>query len=63
LLYGRILSLREKIAQNRLRRVASTRLVLNAAKAIANGATMTEVKKRYFVDWSVDELHRVGESK
>jgi hypothetical protein len=38
-------------------------LVLNAAKAVANGATMTEVKKRYFVDWSVDELHRVGESK
>jgi cobaltochelatase CobS len=58
-----VTDLREKITGNRLRRIASTRLVLNTAKAIAAGSTMSEVKKRYFVDWSVDELNRVGEKK
>jgi midasin (ATPase involved in ribosome maturation) len=53
-------SLRESISRNRLRRVASTRLVVNASKAMKSGKTLSQVKDRYFQDWSVDEKAKVS---
>lgn len=52
--------LRRKIESNRLRRVASTRLVLNAAAAMKAGRTLDDVKARYFQDWSRDERAKAG---
>jgi cobaltochelatase CobS len=51
--------LREKIADNRLRRIASTRLVVNSAAAMKRGATLADVKRRFHQDWSRDELSKV----
>jgi cobaltochelatase CobS len=53
--------LREKITDNRLRRVASTRLVVNSAAAMKRGATLADVKRRFHQDWSRDELAKVAE--
>jgi len=55
-----VTGLRERIASNRLRRVASTRLVVNAVKAMMTGKSLDAVKKRYFQDWSADERAKVG---
>ena len=52
--------LRTKISDNRLRRIASTRLVVNAARAVKSGKNLSDVKRRYFQDWSRDELVKVG---
>jgi len=52
--------LRKKIESNRLRRVASTRLVINAAAAIKAGRTLDDVQARYFQDWSKDERAKAG---
>lgn len=51
--------LRDKIANNRLRRVASTRLVEQSVKAMASGKGLDDVKARYFQNWSKDELAKV----
>jgi len=53
--------LREKIADNRLRRIASTRLVVNGTAAMVAGKTLADVKRRYYLDWSRDELSKVAE--
>ena len=47
--------LRESIRQNRLRRVASTRLVVHGASALKAGKSLDDVKARYFQNWSDDE--------
>jgi len=52
--------LRRKIASNRLRRVASTRLVMNGVAAMKAGRTLEQVQGRYFQDWSRDERAKVG---
>jgi cobaltochelatase CobS len=52
--------LRSKIAECRLRRIASTRLVFNAMRAMATGRTLADVKRRYFQDWSRDEMAKIG---
>ena len=52
--------LRGRIAAYRLRRIASTRLVEQAAKAMKAGKTLEAVKARYFQDWSADEKAKVG---
>lgn len=52
--------LRSAISTNRLRRIASTRLVVNSVSALRAGRTMEQVKARYFQDWSVDEKAKVG---
>jgi hypothetical protein len=49
-------TLRTRIAEHRLRRVASTRLVVNGVAAMRTGKTLADVKTRYFQDWSADEL-------
>jgi cobaltochelatase CobS len=53
--------LRKKITRNRIRRVASTRLVVNAAAALKAGRDLDAIKARYFQDWSADEKAKVGE--
>jgi midasin (ATPase involved in ribosome maturation) len=59
-LLGWVSDLREKIRQNRLRRVASTRLVVHGAMALRQGTTLDDVKSRYFMSWSPDERAKVG---
>ncbi|MCE5280314.1 MAG: AAA family ATPase [Planctomycetaceae bacterium] len=53
--------LRDRIADNRLRRIASTRLVEQGVKALSAGRTLEDVKSRFFQDWSADEKSKVGE--
>jgi cobaltochelatase CobS len=60
-LFDWVRELRERIGQNRLRRVASTRLVEQAVKAMRAGRTLEQVKGRFFQDWSADEKCKVGE--
>jgi MoxR-like ATPase len=54
--------LRLAIAAYRLRRIASTRLVEQAAKAMKAGRTLADVKARYFQDWSKDEVAKAGQA-
>ena len=53
--------LRDGIAENRLRRIASTRLVEQSVKALKSGKTLDDVKARFFQDWTNDEKAKVGE--
>lgn len=55
-----ITGLRERITENRLRRVASTRLVVRAAAAMAKGKNLADVKRRFHKSWSRDELAKVA---
>lgn len=52
--------LRQKIATYRLRRVASTRLIVGSVQALKAGRTLEEVKGRYFRSWSADERAKVA---
>ena len=61
-LLGWVNGLRQRIADGRLRRVASTRLVEQASRALAAGKSLVDVKRRFFQDWSADELAKVGEA-
>ncbi len=54
-----ITRLRERISAARLRRIASTRLVISAVQMLACGASLADVKAAYFVDWSEDEKAKV----
>ena len=58
-LVGWVKSLRNSISRNRLRRVASTRLIVSSIKALRNGKTLETVKARFFQDWSTDEKAKV----
>lgn len=55
-------AIRQTIETNRLRRVASTRLVVAAAKSLANGGALSGVAGRFFRDWTPDELTKVDAS-
>ncbi|MBI5725042.1 MAG: AAA family ATPase [Planctomycetes bacterium] len=55
--------LRDGIDRNRLRRIASTRLIEQAVKALKSGKTLDDVKARYFQDWTNDEKAKVGEGE
>ena len=52
--------LRGRIADCRIRRIASTRLVVGAAMALKAGRTIDQVKARFFQDWTADERAKVG---
>lgn len=52
--------LREKIATHNIRRVASTRLVLDGSKRLLAGHTLADVKASYFMDWSDSERRLVN---
>lgn len=60
-LFDWVKDLRERIAQYRLRRVASTRLVVHGIRAMKSGCTLDDVKARFFKSWSSDEKSKVGE--
>jgi cobaltochelatase CobS len=51
---------RGRVEHHRLRRVVSTRLVVNAVKALARGRSLADVQRRFFVDWSADEVAKVA---
>jgi MoxR-like ATPase len=59
-LFDWVRELRERITANRLRRVASTRLVEQGVKALRAGRTLEDVKTRFFQDWTNDEKAKVG---
>lgn len=59
-LLGWVNDLRQAIKRNRLRRVASTRLVGNAVKALAAGRTLEVVKARFLQSWSKDEVAKLN---
>ena len=52
--------LREAIDTNRLCRVASPRLLVNATAALKAGRSLADVKTRHFQDWSKDERAKAG---
>ena len=52
-------NLRSAISRNRLRRIASTRLVTSAIAALKAGRTLEAVQARFFQDWSADEKAKV----
>ncbi len=51
---------REKIHAAGLRRIMSTRTIINAARAITAGETLAELKADYFTGWTEDEKRRVA---
>jgi cobaltochelatase CobS len=59
-LLGWIKDLREKITTHRIRRIASTRLVVGSIAGLKAGRDLTEIKARYFQDWSADEKAKVS---
>jgi cobaltochelatase CobS len=59
-LLGWVTDLRQSIRQNRIRRVASTRLIEGSVKAIRRGGSLEDVKRRYFQSWTADERAKVG---
>ena len=52
--------LRDKIKSNKLRRVASTRLVEAMVRARLNGTSLDGIKNRFFLGWSKDEREAVN---
>jgi cobaltochelatase CobS len=59
-LLGWIRDLRSAISRTKLRRIASTRLVVGSAAALRAGKTLDEVKARYFRSWTADEVAKVS---
>jgi MoxR-like ATPase len=55
-----VAELRESIRSARLRRIASTRLIIQASMALNVGRSMHQVKDRYFQSWSADEVAKIG---
>lgn len=53
-------SVRGNIADKGLRRIMSTRSIENAAKLIAAGELLDDVKATYFASWSTDERAKVN---
>ena len=52
-------TLRARIDESRVRRIASTRLVVSAARALTKGRSLADVQSRYFLGWSTDERAKV----
>jgi cobaltochelatase CobS len=51
--------IRERIAKNAMRRVMSTRFLLDAARDMAAGASFDEIKETFFLGWKDDERSKV----
>lgn len=51
---------RESIADQKLRRIMSTRTIVNAAKLLAVGRGMESIRLAFFAGWSADERAKVG---
>ena len=52
--------MRAKVAENRLRRVISTRRLISMTRQIAAGIPMTKVLEYFFRGWTKDEKSKVG---
>lgn len=50
---------RKRISEARLRRVMSTRFLLDATKLLKAGETVEEIKATFFEGWSSDEIKKV----
>ena len=50
---------RKQISEHGLRKIMSTRTMINAGKARAVGISDKEFKASYFADWKVDELSKI----
>jgi cobaltochelatase CobS len=51
---------RERIERNALRRIMSTRNIIDAAKCLREGESMDDVKGTFYEGWSQDELKAVA---
>lgn len=58
-LTGFVKSVRSAIAKSRLRRVCSTRFVVNASKWLADGNSFDFVRRKFFLGWSDTERKAV----
>jgi cobaltochelatase CobS len=52
-------AIRKRISEARLRRVMSTRFLLDATKLLKAGETVEEIKATFFEGWSSDEIKKV----
>ena len=52
-------AIRKRISEARLRRVMSTRFLLDATKLLKAGETVEEIKSTFFEGWSSDEIKKV----
>ena len=59
-LLGWVRDLRSSISRAKIRRIASTRLVVGSAASIRAGKTLGQVKARYFRSWTADEVAKVS---
>jgi energy-coupling factor transporter ATP-binding protein EcfA2 len=57
-----IVNVRASIARYKLRRVASTRLVIEAVKARLDGESLEEIKSCFYEDWTTDEQNKITEN-
>lgn len=51
---------RRRIAENKLRQLCTTRLVIGGAKRMAAGESLDSIKARYFRSWSEDAKRKVA---
>lgn len=58
--HGICLSVRNGIMESGLRRIMSTRNMIDGAKLVLAGASMTTVIDGYLTGWSKDELRKIG---
>lgn len=54
---------RDAIGACRMRRIMSTRNIIDAAKLLSVGLAMSDVRQSYFAGWTSDELAKVGGAK
>jgi hypothetical protein len=54
--------MRDSIGRNKLLRIMSTRTILNAARLLACGSDLSEVRESYFAGWTADERAKAGNS-
>lgn len=52
-------AIRKRISESRLRRVMSTRFLLDATKLLKAGETVEEIKATFFEGWASDEIKKV----
>ena len=54
--------IRERIAQNNMRKIASTRMIVKMGAMVEAGISFKDAKKFILTDWSRDDLARIGEA-
>jgi len=56
---GRLQTIRQKIAENRLERIVSTRFIAAAYRASRRGQSLQQIESKLFAGWRADEIARV----